>query len=116
MKETPFFWRTPPWQEVQFWLKIGRISRLKSTRSRGEEALTCNQPHAAPIATTRRATSPKLRTLGCEAFTAPGPLNRSLRQKHVQHIPRLGADPKIRMGVGKQHRAIAAQDVGCRQR
>jgi len=31
MNETPFFWRTPPWQATQFWLRIGRISRLNST-------------------------------------------------------------------------------------
>src|SRR5271156_2302726 len=31
MKETPFFWRTPPWQATQFWLRMGRMSRLNST-------------------------------------------------------------------------------------
>src|ERR1700749_1625203 len=31
MKETPFFWRTPPWQATQFWFRMGRMSRLNST-------------------------------------------------------------------------------------
>ena len=62
IKETPLFWRTPPWHEVQFWLKIGRMSRLKSTgwldHSEKSGRLFARFVHATAITATARIAAP----------------------------------------------------------
>ena len=62
IKEMPLFCRTPPWQEVQFWLKIGRMSRLKSTGwldQRDKSGRPCAQfVHVNEITATARIAAP----------------------------------------------------------
>jgi hypothetical protein len=65
INDTPFFCRTPPWHATQFWLKIGRISRLKSTglRKTLENSGTAwdQFTHSSPAAPSEMATIPRRR-------------------------------------------------------
>ena len=67
INDTPFFCRTPPWHATQFWLKIGRISRLKSTGLRkilenSGTAWDWDQfTHSSPAAASEMATIPRRR-------------------------------------------------------
>src|ERR1700687_1668203 len=60
INDTPFFCRTPPWHATQFWLKMGRISRLKSTGLRNTRenrgAAWGQHTHTKPAAPSERAT------------------------------------------------------------
>jgi hypothetical protein len=65
INDTPFFCRTPPWHATQFWLKIGRTSRLKSTGLRKilENSGTAwdQFTHSSPAAPSEMAIIPRRR-------------------------------------------------------
>src|SRR5436190_23073299 len=66
--ETPFFCHTPPWQGMQFWFRIGRISRLKRTSSPDSQRMRADQ--AAIIATV--STKIRRAILAAEDGVLPG--------------------------------------------